>query len=143
MPGPAPRADRQTRPSRDLPWVDLPGDGRQGKPPKLPTGNGLQAAGKRMWTSIWSTPAATQWGESEIPQAVRRCQLEEVWLTTKDTKVLPEIRHLEAALGLTPKSRKELRWRIVEAGEVVEENGRKLSADQRRKRMHVVDSQAS
>ena len=139
MPGPTPQPNRQARPGRDLAWTDLPRAGRSDVP-KLPSGHGLRAAGRRRWDGSWSTPSATQWDEVETgPQVLRLCQLEDVWQRDRDLKVLPEMRQLETALGLTPKARKELRWRIVEDGAVVEENGERLAEP---RRLRVVDDQA-
>lgn len=139
MPGPAPRHGRQERPGRDLPWTDLPVEGRAEwpDPPEH-----LGEHGRDWWVRNWATPTATQWGDEDFDHAVRRAELQGMWRETKDAKLLTEMRHLDAALGLTAKARKELRWRIVADGEVVEENGRELSAAERRQRLRVVDSQA-
>lgn len=135
---------RRNNPSERLPWVDLPAAGRPGDAPKLPTGAGLRAAGKRLWKSVWSTPSATQWGEAEVPQAVLLCQLEDLWHQNRDQRLLTEMRHLRTALGLTAKARNELRWRIVDGDEVVEQNGKSLRDPKAGKgRLKVVDDQAA
>lgn len=112
MPGPLPQPNKRPRPSRDLPWVELPAAGRSDIP-RSP--RGLGEAGKQRWRDAWATPSATQWIEAEaIPQVRRLCQLEDLWSTSGDVRALGEMRHLESALGLTPKSRLSLRWRIVD-----------------------------
>lgn len=135
MPGPAPKPNAVRRNKPEVPWVDLPADWA-GKPPALPRAAGLKAHGKDRWRRIWSTPMASQWGEAEAGLAVRLCQLQDDWSLSRDVKVLAEMRHLETSLGLTPKARKELRWRIVDAGAVVEMNGVSVPAD---RRLRVVD----
>lgn len=140
MPGPTPQENRQARPGRDLPWVDLPAAGNSAPSPELPRGHGLRAHGKRQWEHLWGTPASTQWSDHEQHQALRYCQLQDVWASDRDLKVLPELRHLERELGLTPKARKELRWRIVANGMVIEENGATLPQP---RRLRVVDDQAA
>ncbi len=129
-----PDHERVRRASPELPWVDLPAEGRATWP-ECP--GHLWEPGEAWWNRNWSTPAATQWGSEEHDLAVRRGELQDLWDRERDTKVLAEMRHLEAALGLTAKARKELRWRIVEAGEVIEMNGQKLS---NKKRFKIVGS---
>ena len=139
MPGPVPKPDgqRARRNVSELAWTDLPAVGRSGPVPKPPAGSGWSARGKAWWKDAWGTPSATQWGDrGDYWSAVRRAELEDAWGSTKDPKYLPEMRHLEAALGLTAKARKELRWRIVAEGVVVEQNGeakRDELADRRRR----------
>lgn len=141
MPGPAPSTspDRQRRPSRDLPWVDLPAKGRSGRPPAAPKSVQWTDRAKTWWKEAWATPSASQWTDrGDYWTVVRRAELEDAWAITKDAKLLSEMRHLDAQLGLTAKARKELRWRIVDGDQVVEVNGE--STDElaaRRKRTKV------
>jgi hypothetical protein len=72
--------------------------------------------------------------------ALRYCQLADMWTSDRDLKVVPEMRHCERELALTPKARKELRWRIVSDGAVIEENGVTLAEP---RRLRVVDDQAA
>ncbi len=142
MPGPTPSANRQARPGRDLPWVDLPADGRTEPVPDVPAAFELRAPGSDLWADLWATPMATQWGVAETHQVARLCQLTDRLVRQDDTKVLAEMRHLETALGLTAKARKELRWRIVADGEIVEQNGGPTPAG-RRRGLRVVDPVAA
>jgi len=134
-------------------WVDLPADGRSGPVPAVPFTVDLGTNGLAWWGHQWRSPSATQWLESDWPSVVRRAQLEDEWQTSQraeierepgvvprpvSTALLAEIRHLDATLGLTAKSRRELRWRIVdEAG--VSENDEVAPV----RRLKVVDSQAT
>lgn len=136
MPGPLPQPGRQLRPGRDLPWVDLPVEGRAEWPD--PPAH-LSGHGREWWNRNWASPAATQWGACEFDIAARRAELQDLWRESRNTRVLAEMRHLDTALGLTVKARKELRWRIVDGVEVVEENGRRLSVAERRRRIHLVE----
>ena len=120
-----------------LPWTDLPTE-PDTEIPEVPEFSGLQPPGLAKWREWWSSPPATQWGTPEAGQVVRFCQLFDMWTTSKDKSLLTEMRHLETALGMTPKSRKELRWRIVDVdGEVVELNGKPTGKGPRLK---VVDT---
>ena len=57
--------------------------------------------------------------------------------------MMSELRQLEDKLGLSPKARRDLRWRLVDdGGEVVEENGERVSAADRVRRLRVVGGQA-
>ena len=125
MPGPAPSADRQNRPGRDLAWTDLPASGRPGRAPALPKGVTLDAAGKAWWADAWKTPSATQWADAAKARLVaRRARVEDALADELSVGLLAVARHLEHMLGLTPKSRKELRWRVVASdGAVVEQAG--------------------
>lgn len=141
MPGPLPRPDgqRQARPGRDLPWTDIENTPRPGKAPAVPKWATLTSSARVWWSWAWRLPVARQWGDSEMPMVVRRAQLEALWQETKDEKLLTEIRHLEAALGMTPKARKELRWRLVEPEAPAAAAPRSRS----RANLRVVDEQAS
>lgn len=138
--GSLPKADPVRRNKRpDDFWTDLPASNPE-PAPKPPVGASFDAHAKRVWSEYWSTPMSTQWGEPEARQAVRLCQLEQRWNASGDLRLLPEMRQLENALGLTPKARRDLRWRIIADGSVVEENGVKLAEP---RRLRVVDDQAA
>jgi len=132
-----PDGQRIRRNQPEIAWTDLPSAGRPGPAPKIPAGAGWSARAKLWWKDAWGTPSATQWNDrGDYWSAVRRAELEDAWGSTKDPKYLAEMRHLETALGLTAKARKELRWRIVDGETVVEENGEKRRdelAERRRK----------
>ncbi len=140
MPGPTPSdsPDRQQRPGRDVPWTDLPHAGRQGKAPATPKHVTLREAGKSWWSLAWKTPEATQWGGSEKLLAGRRAELEDLW-QDGNLGLLAEMRHLESMLCMTPKARKEARWRIV-GGEQAKAVPRKRG---KRPELRLVDPQAS
>jgi hypothetical protein len=131
-----PQPGRQARPWRDLPWVDLPAGGR-GEWPDPP--DYLGEHGCEWWGRNWATPAATQWGGEEFCIVVRRAELEDLWREARNAKVLAEMRHLDTALGLTAKARKELRWRIVDEGTEPEQSPKRG----RDRRFRVVDGDAS
>lgn len=132
-----PDDQRIRRNQPDIPWVDLPVEGRAGVVPKVPAGAGWSARAKAWWKDAWATPSASQWVDrGDFWSAVRRAELEDAWGSTKDPKYLTEMRHLDTTLGLTAKARKELRWRIVDGGTIVEQNGEKVAdelAERRRK----------
>lgn len=138
-PHPRPDGQRQARPGRDIPWTDIENTPRTDKAPAVPRWATLSASAKVWWAWAWKLPVARQWGDTEVPMVVRRAQLEALWQETKDEKLLTEIRHLEAALGMTPKARKELRWRLVDPAKATASAGKPRS----RAKLQVVDGQAS
>lgn len=71
---------------------------------------------------------------------VRRAQLHERWEVDGDGSVLVEMRHLETALLLTAKARRDARVRWTEDAEAPPVGGRRPSG---RGRLKVVDGQAS
>ena len=143
MPGPAPSANRQPRPGRDLPWIDLPKAGRKGRPPAVPAHVQIRKAGRAWWNMAWKTPESTQWGESDRLSAARRAELEDMWQETGDPKLLTEIRHLDTALGLTAKAKKELRWRIVDDAATGGQTAPPEKKKRSRGNLRVVDAQAA
>lgn len=141
MPGPPPKENPIRRNAREVPWTDLPKAGRKGRAPALPKQITLRSAGKAWWSAAWKTPESTQWGDSELQLAARRAELEDVWQERGDLKVLPEMRHLETMLCMTPKARKEARWRIVDGDEPAEKAKPKKKAA--KPKLRLVDPQAS
>ncbi len=137
-----PDHQRIRRAEPEHPWVDLPKAGRPGRVPALPKWAGLTGRSKQWWDWAWKLPEATQWHEAEMATVVRRAELQSLWDESGDAKFLAEMRHLENALGMTAKSRRDLRWRIVDGDTVVEENGRATKRP-RRGNLRIVDAQAS
>ncbi len=144
MPGPPPKPDHKRRRANSEPgWVDIAADAA-GDVPDIPKPNrlGRKKLGPQLWSEYWSTPWASMWGAAEVRVVLRLVELEVEWQAEGGSKVLSEIRQIQDSLGLTPKGRRSLRWRLVDASGVVEENGERVDPDDRRRRLRVVDSQA-
>lgn len=157
MPGPAPKPDAIRRNAPTIEWTDLPRSGNSDPVPTVPWGWEFGEYGLTYWFRAWKSPESTQWGEPEKELVARLCQLHELWnrsiqhagktfeneyngritVLEPDTKLLPEMRQLEAALGRTAKARKELRWRIAESDHEVEDRPAPVSEEGRR-RLKVV-----
>lgn len=84
MPGPLPSDSpkRKTRPN-DIPWIELPPNGRSGPPPSVPHGFSLEGPGSTKWIRLWQTPEASQWGAAEREMVARLCQLHDEWCHLK------------------------------------------------------------
>lgn len=137
-----PDHQRIRRAEPEHPWVDLPKSGRPGRTPAVPKWATLTPVSKQWWSWAWKLPEATQWHDAEMATVVRRAELESSWQETGDAKFLAEMRHLENALGMTAKARRDLRWRIVDGDTVVEENGKPVNR-RGRGNLRIVDEQAS
>ena len=115
-----PDGQRVRRGEPDIPWTDIEPGPRKGRAPKPPGWAGLGVAGRAWWAWAWKLPVAKVWGEEDHPTAARRAELEDAWQSSRDSRVLAEMRHCETALGMTAKARKDLRWRFVDGAGVVE-----------------------
>lgn len=120
-PGPAPKDPSQRR-RRNAPargeWVDLP---ELDKPvlPDLPDGDWSERT-KDAWTRWRSDPATTQYSSAAISQAINLLYLYEGWV--QGDEKYSEVRLTMDGLGLTPKGKRDLRWRAPQ--ETTEEPSR-------------------
>jgi hypothetical protein len=93
----------------------------------------------RRWESLWSSPAATMWHGSDAWIVLRLLQVEQLWRETGKVTLLGEVRLLEMSLGVGPRARRELRWRVVDRdAELVDA----ATVDERREWLRVADRQA-
>lgn len=96
--------------------------GGSAKAPKPP--GPLGKAGRRWWTWAWRTPAASQWGESDLYAVGRRAVTEDLLEALPGPSSPAEVKAITAArcqllgraqaedtvLGLNPASRARLNW---------------------------------
>lgn len=118
--GPAPKANRQRRnePARGE-WVELqPLDGPVLPPlPKRAKGEGSwPAVTKAVWAAWRRDPVTAQYSEADIAYALDAIRLH----ATMTSHTASEVRLRMDALGLTPKGKRDLRWRLGGAAEVVD-----------------------
>lgn len=113
--GPAPKANRQRRnePARGE-WVDLP---PLDAPvlDTLPPGEWREET-REVWESWRNDPVTSQWTPADITYALDTIKLRDEGVERKAS----EVRLRMDALGLTPKGKKDLRWRVKGDAEVVE-----------------------
>jgi hypothetical protein len=118
MRGPLPAEQRARRNAPTIPTTKLPAGGRRGPVPKPPRHAApLGEHGTAWWRWAWRTPTAAAWCTSDLSVIHRRARLEDL-LHESDglllDKMLREMRELDDRLGLTPKSRAQLRWQVVD-----------------------------
>jgi hypothetical protein len=109
--GPAPKAPDERRnttaPQRGE-WVDL---APLAEPvlPELPDGE-WSVATRMLWAAWRVDPVTSQYSPADIAYAIETICLREAMTPSTAN----EIRLRSDALGLTPKGKRDLRWRIVE-----------------------------
>jgi hypothetical protein len=116
--GPAPKDPSQRRranaPARGE-WVDLP-PLKEPVLPELPVTGGAQWHPEtvEMWTAWRADPVSAQWSEADVAYALQTIRL-------MDAGAPPnELRLRMDSLGLTPKGKRDLRWRLVSEAPAVE-----------------------
>lgn len=112
--GPAPKPASQRR-NRSKPqrgdWIDLP-DLEEPLLPPLPLGEWSERT-QSAWEAWRSDPATSQYGPAEISNAIDLAYVFEQWVQG-DARLAAEIRLRQDGLGLTPKGKRDLRWRTPE-----------------------------
>lgn len=141
MPGasyPSPDDQRVTRHPQKFGWVDLPAEGREGAPPKLPTDRKWHAETRKWWGTLWSKPQATMWEQDgSTLWTLARLHDDMVSGRSEPVKVSPEMRQIEDRHGLNPKAMLQLRWRVA-AVEAEDARPAGQPAADRRSRLKVV-----
>ena len=120
-PKPADQRRRRNQPARGE-WVTLPELTTPILPslPKRATGTGSWSAQtKRAWDAWRKDPATTQFGPADIQLAIDAAYLYAEFARGR-ISVASEIRQRLDSLGLSPKGKRDLRWRVGEPGEVIE-----------------------
>ncbi len=144
MPGPPPKHPSQRlghRPAEQ--WRRLPAEGRQGPPPAWPLAAAPNAAELAVWATLWATPQAVVWDELRAERLVARyvLHLVAVEVRSPSTRLLAEVRQMEAQLLLAPGSLAKARMEIAR-DEVAEQRERPAVADSgatARRRLMAVD----
>ena len=133
MSGPAPKVRRQRRnePARGE-WVDLsPLD----KPvlPALPDEEWSERT-RSAWAA-WGKDAVTgEYHPADIQSALDLAYLYEGWVQKPSGATFKEVRQMATILGLNPKGKRDLRWRVSGPAEVVD-----MPAPKKQRRLRAVD----
>ena len=114
--GPAPKPDgeRVRRHAPTFSWLELPAEGRKGKPPKLPTWRVWHPRTEDWWTDLWRKPQAVAWQQDGSTLHVMAALMDDLISGRAEaSKISAEIRQHELTHGLNPKAMLQLRWRIM------------------------------
>jgi hypothetical protein len=123
--GPAPKPAEQRRNQAAKlrgEWVDLPPLKRPVLPPlskRTPDGEPWPKSTQRAWDAWRADPVTAQWSPADVAQAWDTIELH----AQMTARTASEVRLRMDGLGLTPKGKRDLRWRV--GGEVVEAKPRK------------------
>lgn len=125
-PPPKPGAIRRSKPTFE--WVELPAEGRKGKPPVLPKWRSWHAGTLEAWAGWWSTPQATRWDQTGR-SLLRWALLFDRLMSDPDcpVSVHTQIQVLEDRHGFSERAMLNLRWRI-RRDELVEKREQRAAA---------------
>lgn len=111
-PLPKPAAARR-RPNRGPADRVLPAEGRTEPAPELPAGE-WSAETRAWWADVWSSPMAAAWIEADYHSAVRLARVREAIVKHREKAALHSAAsQLEDRLGLSPRARRALGWKIA------------------------------
>ena len=95
-------------------------------------GGAWSARTREIWDAWRQDPTTGQYGPSDIAYALDTIRLVELGNAKPTATLLAEVRLRLDGLGLTPKGKRSLRWRIAEPAGVVE-----LPGSRSRRRRHL------
>lgn len=131
-PPPDPNSRRQQARAQQSGWIDLPSEGRTGKPPAWPLGVPQTAYEKRVWAELWALPQAVAWAQQHTPpRVVANYMRFSIMAEQGDLKAATEARQAEDRLGLNPAAMLRNRWRI-KADDLAEKREEKKARAPRR-----------
>jgi hypothetical protein len=108
---PKPAATRRRRGPADR---LLPAEGSTEPAPDLPEGSWTEET-RQWWADVWSSPMAAAWIESDYHAAVRLARIKQAIVDHPEKAALHGAASaLEDRLGLSPRARRALNWRIVD-----------------------------
>lgn len=107
--------------------------------PSLPKGEWSERT-KRAWKAWGEDPATGEYGASEVQSALDLAYVYEEWVSKGGSSIAAEIRQRLDGLGLTPKGKRDLRWRTPGEAAIVAAQGR--PAEVRRLRVVAQDAVA-
>ena len=123
-PGPPPKGPEHRR-RRNVPaggeWVDLhPLDEPVLQPLPRREKGAWSARARETWETWRGDPATAQWTAADTHYALATLRLIDLNELEPRTSLASEIRLRLDGLGLTPKGKRNLRWRIAESAEVLQ-----------------------
>jgi hypothetical protein len=139
-PKPPEQRRNRTPPARGE-WVDLPELEKAVLPllPKRPKGTGKWSARTRSaWMAWRADPVTAQYGPADIQAAIDLAYVYEEWV--RGRPVADEIRQRQDRLGLNPKGKRDLRWRLPQPAEVHQLDQARGSRGAKPRRLRAVEA---
>lgn len=135
-PAPAEQRRRTNAPQRGE-WVDLPPLEAPILPelPELADGEEWSARARMTWAAWRADPVTAQWSPADVAYALDAIALYE-GMTASNAN---EVRLRMDGLGLTPKGKRDLRWRVQPAAAAPPERRAPKASSARRARLSVVE----
>lgn len=117
MPGPLPKDPQlRQRQNRASTRAVLTSDARPRKrAPRLPRGRDWRPETKSWWSSVWKSPMAAEYLDSDVHALYRLAALVDNFWELPTKELAGEIRLQQQAFGLTPLDRRRLEWSIEQA----------------------------
>ena len=114
MPGPMPKDPRiRQRANKASTRTTLEATAPQrGRAPRLPRGHDWRPETRSWWRSVWHSPMAAEYLDSDVHGLYRLAVLVDAFWTAPEPKLAGEIRLQQQAFGLTPLDRRRLEWSI-------------------------------
>ena len=109
-PAPKPAAQRRRR-NKASTKAQLPVEGRKGPVPSLPEGEWSPLT-LDWWQSVWASPMATQFLDTDYQELVRVAMLVEMFARDPSRDLAAELRLQAARFGLSPIDRRRLDWEV-------------------------------
>jgi hypothetical protein len=117
--GPAPKDPSQRRrrnePARGE-WFNLPplkGPFLPPLPKRAKDAGVWSARTRRAWAAWRKDPATQMYSEAEVDSVIDLAYVHEEWVRG-DNRLISEVRLRMDGLGLTPKGKKDLRWKVID-----------------------------
>lgn len=131
-----PAQRRNHHPPQRGDWVDLPPLEKAVLPvlPKRQRGECWSARTRLVWDAWRQDPVTVMWSPADIAYALETIVLVEAMTPSSAS----EVRLRMDGLGLTPKGKRDLRWRIGEPAEDLQSHPAASSPSKRRSRLSVV-----
>ena len=142
--GPTPKPpDQRRRRNATVPMVQLPAEGRQGKPPKWPlpavSPKDLAKLELEIWAELWATPQAAVWERLRWTRDIAQYARLKAAGEMGSMKAVAEARQMGDRLGLNPQALLRVRWEIA-PDEVAVARTRRPSKNSRRSKLRIADS---
>lgn len=93
--------------------------------PELPSDRGWLPATVTWWVSVWRSPMASEYDESDVHGMLILASLVDMYWSDPSKELAGEIRLQRQSFGLTPYDRRRLQWEIDRGEQAVEQTSKR------------------